>query len=178
MTGLEIVETCVASCELADCNKFEGHLAVEILKQALAEEGVRTSSRDVFVKGLPIEWDLILPTPGAVPLFNGLLYEASQVVVGIEVKLSGVVGKTLLITRRNFALAKAQGVPGCYVAFCDRKRAAATDENLGFPCFNLTWSLGGGKREDTGAWPRFVDFLLTAERKTRLHDGSQPDFLP
>jgi hypothetical protein len=34
MMGLEIVTACVAACELADCNKFEGHLAVEFLRVA------------------------------------------------------------------------------------------------------------------------------------------------
>ncbi len=72
MTGLEIVTACVAACELADCNKFEGHLAVETLKQALADEGIASSARDVFVKGVPVELDLLIPRIGASPLFNGL----------------------------------------------------------------------------------------------------------
>jgi hypothetical protein len=136
MTGLEIVNACVAACERADCNKFEGHLAVEILKRALADEGIATSSRDVFIEGVPVEWDMLVPYVGASPSFNGLLYEPTQAKVAIEVKLSGLCGskaKALSTIRGNFQLARKAGVHCAYVAFCDRQAGCATDENLGFP---------------------------------------------
>jgi hypothetical protein len=164
MTGLEIVTACVAACELADSNKFEGHLAVEVLKQGLADEGIGTSARDAFIKGVPVEWDLLVPRIGATPSFNGLLYEPEEAKVVIEVKLSGVCGgvKTLDGVRKNFELAKAAGVRCAYVALCDRQHQAATTERLGWPAFNLTWSLGHERREDTGDWPRLVKFLRGA----------------
>jgi len=162
MTGLEIVTACVAACELADCNKFEGHLAVEILKQALADEGIGTSVRDVFIKGMPLEWDLVVPCLGASPSFNGLLYEPTQAKVAMEVKLSGLCGskaKALSTIRGNFELAQAAGVQCVYVAFCDRQSGCATDQNLGFPCYNLTWSHRPKPRQDSGDWPRLLKFL-------------------
>ena len=164
MTGLEIVTACVAACELADCNKFEGHLAVEILKQALADEGIASSARDVFVNGVPVEWDLLVPRIGASPSFNGLLYEPAQAKIAIEVKLSGVCGgaKTVDGVRKNFELAKAAGMRCAYVALCDRQHQAATTEKLGWPAFNLTWSLGHERREDSGDWPRLLEFLRVA----------------
>jgi hypothetical protein len=165
MTGLEIVTACVAACELADCNKFEGHLAVEILKQALADEGIAASARDVFIKGVPVEWDLLVPRVEAAPLFNGLLYEPAQANVAIEVKLSGLCGskaKALSTIRGNFKLAQAAGVQCVYVAFCESQSGCATDENLGFPCFNLTWSHKPKPREDSGDWPRLLRFLRGA----------------
>ena len=96
---------------------------------------------------------------GAKPVFN-LLYEPDEVNVAVEVKLSGVVGDAINITRRNFEAARATGVKCCYVSFCDRQKAAAKTEILGFPCFNLTWSHGLNKpREDSGEWPSLVRFL-------------------
>jgi hypothetical protein len=161
MTGLEIVNACIDACELADCNKFEGHLAVEILKQAIAGEGITTSSRDVFIKGVPVEWDLVVPRDGAAPEFNGLLYEPAQVRFAVEVKLSGICGglKTIHGIRKNFAKARDAGVPCVYISFCDRQHQAATTEKLGWPAFNLTWSLGPEHREEAGDWPRLLNLL-------------------
>ena len=59
MTGEEIVSRVCATYEMLDCRKFSGHVAVEIMKQVLAEKGIETSARDVFIRGLPIEWDLL-----------------------------------------------------------------------------------------------------------------------
>jgi len=156
-TGLELVREVEDAC--TDCRKYNGALAVEVLKHALAEEGIATSGRDSYVGSLDIEWDLLVLGDGAVPVFN-LLYEANQVRAALEVKLSGVVGSAISITKRNFEMAAAAGVKCCYVSFCDRQNAAATIEKLGFPCFNLTWSHGPNKqREESGQWPLLVRFL-------------------
>ena len=42
------------------CSKFSGAVTVEILKAALAEEGIQTSPRDVFVRGIPAGIDLVI----------------------------------------------------------------------------------------------------------------------
>ncbi len=161
MTGEEIVARACEACELLGCTKFEGHVAVEILKKALADEGIATSARDVFIRGLPIEWDLLVPRDGAAPQFNGLLYEPTEVKFAVEVKLSGICGgvKTLEGIRKNFAVAREAGVPCIYISFCDRKYQAATTEKLGWPAFNFTWSLGRERREEAGDWPRLLNCL-------------------
>lgn len=156
-TGLELVQQIEAAW--TDCRKYNGALAVEALKQALADEGVATSGRDSYIRSLNIEWDLLVLNDGAKPVFK-LLFEPDEVKAAVEVKLSGVVGDAINITRRNFETARAAGVKCCYVSFCDRRKAAATTEKLGFPCFNLTWSHGPNKPpEDSGEWPMLVKFL-------------------
>jgi hypothetical protein len=156
-TGLELVMEAVDAC--TDCRKYNGALAVEVLKRALAEEGVATSGRDSYVRSLDIEWDLLVLAEGAKPAFN-LLFEVEQGKVALEVKISGVVSEATAITRHNFEVARAAGIKCCYVSFCDRQKAAATNELLGFPSFNLTWSHGPKKpREDTNQWPSLVKFL-------------------
>jgi|HubBroStandDraft_6_1064221.scaffolds.fasta_scaffold668781_2 hypothetical protein len=64
MTGEEIVTKAWEECDaFGKCGKFAGAATVEILKQALADEGLPTSVRDVFIKGLPVEWDIVVPLP-------------------------------------------------------------------------------------------------------------------
>jgi hypothetical protein len=73
MTGEEIVmQAWSASEAFGKCGKFAGAATVEIVKQALADEGLPTSVRDVFIKGLPVEWDLVVPRPLAEPSLNGI----------------------------------------------------------------------------------------------------------
>jgi hypothetical protein len=156
-TGLELVQEIEAAW--TDCRKYNGALAAEALKQAFADEGIAASGRDSYIRSLDIEWDLLVLNDGAKPAYN-LLYEPSEVKAAVEVKLSGVIGDAVNITRRTFEIARAAGVKCCYVSFCDRQKAAATTEKLGFPCFNLTWSHGPNKpREDSGEWPMLVKFL-------------------
>jgi hypothetical protein len=168
LTGLEIAEGCDAACELlkADCGKFRGAAAVELLRKVLMDEGIAVSNRDVYVRGLPIEFDL-LALRGAQPPFNGLLYEAKGVNCIIEVKLSGLINaaKALPAMRRIFRAAKAAGMACCYVCICDRRSAIVTERALGFRCFTLTHAVGYGPRlkyEDTGDWPRLLKFLRDA----------------
>jgi hypothetical protein len=58
MTGEEVVTQAWDACDaFGKCGKFAGAATVEVVKQALADEGLPTSVRDVFIKGLPVEWD-------------------------------------------------------------------------------------------------------------------------
>jgi len=121
--------------------------------------GDRHKWPSLLCASLEIEWNLLVLGDVAKPQLN-LLYAPEHAKVGLEVKLSGVVGKAITITRSNFERARAAGVKCCYVSFCDRRNAAATTENLGFPCFNLTWSHGPNKpHEDSGQWPLLLKFL-------------------
>ncbi len=162
MTGEEIVEKAWAQCEFfGKCGKFAGAATVEVMKQALKDEGIPTSGRDVFVRGLPMEIDLIVPCPGAAPLLNGLLYEPSQVACALEVKLSGLHSKEDVPSlARKFEQAKTLGVRCGYVTLGERQsyRDKATEENLRFPCFTLTWHTAR-TLTDTGDWPRLLTFI-------------------
>ena len=162
MRGEEIVmQARSASERFGTCGKFAGAATVEIVKQILAEEGIPTSVRDVFIQGLPVEIDLVVPRAGAEPLLNGLLYEPTQVACALEIKLSGLHSKKDVPSIiRNFDRAKALGVPCGYVTLGERKsyRDKATEENLGFPCFTLTWHTAK-TLSDTGDWPRLLTFL-------------------
>jgi hypothetical protein len=162
MTGEEVVTQAWDVCEsFGKCGKFAGAATVEILKQALADEGVPTSVRDVFIKGLPIEWDLVVPLCLAKPTLNGLIYEPAQVACALEIKLSGLHGQEdAPRMAQNFERAKSLGVACAYVTLGERKnyRHRSTEENLNFPIFTFTWHTAN-TLADTGDWGRLVAFL-------------------
>jgi hypothetical protein len=163
MTGEEIANKTWDACEkFVKCNKFAGAAATEILKEALASEGIPTSVRDVFINGLPIEWDLVVPRPHATPALNGLLYEPADVACALEIKLSGLHSQEdVPRMSRNFELAKSLGVSCIYVTIGEREsyRYRASSENLGFPAFTLMWH----RKEpvDTGDGGKLLSFLKT-----------------
>jgi hypothetical protein len=172
MTGREIVmQARNASEQFGKCGKFGGAATVEIVKGALAEEEIPTSARDVFIKGVAVEIDLIIPRRGVKPSLGGILYEPLQVAVALEIKKSGLYGeKSLAAICNSFKLLTAQGVSCAYLTLEERKtyRYKATPENLGVPgCFTLHWH----QRETepfavTEDWSRLVTFL-----RKRLSDS-------
>lgn len=165
MRGEEIVEKARKAKHDFGANcpkKFAGAVVIEILRAALHDEGIITSPRDVFVRGIPVEVDLIVPYKGEKP-FLGLLYEPKQVAVALEVKKSGVFGEHALNKIRfDFVQLHEAGIRCAYVAFEERQsyRWKATVENLDFPCFTLAWHKKmDGPLEPTQDWERLVAFL-------------------
>jgi hypothetical protein len=167
MTGEEIVRQARNANRgfQLKCRKFAGAMAAELMKKALAGEGIPTSARDVFIRGIPLEIDLIVPRRGQEPSL-GLLYEPQQAAVALEIKKMGSFGdKTLQTIRNNFTQLRERGVLCAYVTLEERKtyRYKATEENLGgFPCFTLVWHKGkggDGPVEETQDWDRLLVFL-------------------
>ncbi len=144
------------------CSKFAGAVTVEILKAALANESIPTSPRDVFVRGIPVEIDLVVPRQGAKPAL-GLLYEPGQVAAALEIKNSGSFGEsTLEKIRKDFAICQEAGIRYAYVTLEERRsyRWAASTELLGCHCFTLAWhKVTGGPIEPTEDWVGLVKFL-------------------
>jgi hypothetical protein len=164
MTGEEIVRqsrNASKGFELKS-RKFSGAMTAELMKKVLADEEIPTSARDVFIRGIPMEIDLIVPHRGEQPSL-GLLYEPRQVAAALEIKKMGSFGdKTLQTIRKNFKQLRELKVACAYVTLEERKsyRYAASAENLGFPCFTLAWHKAmDGPLEDTQDWERLLTFL-------------------
>ena len=162
MTGEEVVKQAWDACEaFGKCGKFAGAATVEIVKRALADEGLPASARDVFIQGLPVEWDLVVPRPFARPSLNGLIYEPGHVACALEIKLSGLHGKEdAPRIACNFERAKAIGVSCAYITLGEREsyRHKASEENLSFPIFTITWHTAN-TLTDTEDWGRLLAFL-------------------
>ena len=125
--------------------------------------GETTSARDVFIRGTPLDVDVIVPHRGERPTL-GILYDPAQVAVALEIKKMGSFGKgTLQAIRTNFNQLHDLGVSCAYVALEERKtfRWRATQENIGgFPCFTLAWHKShDGPLQDTEDWNRLLEFI-------------------
>jgi len=169
MTGQEIVERTWEATELfGKCGKFGGSVTIEIIRQGLQGEGIRTSARDVFVDGVPIEIDLIIPRGCAKPTLGDLLYDPMEVAVALEIKKSGCYGRQSLNSiRHGFKQLAAKGVRCAYVTLEERKsyRYRATRKTVGAPCFTLHWHQP--ENEDfkaTNDWEKLIAFLRRAVR--------------
>jgi hypothetical protein len=164
MTGEEIVRQARNASKgfQLRSSKFSGAMTAELMKRVLADEGIATSARDVFIRGIPLEIDLIVPYRGEEPSL-GLLYEPRQVAAALEIKKMGAFGElTLQTIRKNFHQLRELGVACAYVTLEERKnyRHAASEDNLGFPCFTLAWhKVMDGPLEETRDWDRLLAFL-------------------
>ncbi len=161
------------------CSKHYGAVAVECIRSAFIEQGLSPSSRDVFIKKVPVEVDLIIPRRDAAPDY-GMVYSAQDVFVAFEIKASGAYGEaTRKHTGRAFQLISRQNPQTrcAYVAVAERAnyRWAVGEENLGFPAYTLFFHKGSPKElddyESTGDWQRLMkdigSWCSSANRKAR-----------
>jgi hypothetical protein len=143
--------------------KLIGAMAVELIREALQDEGIPVSSRDVFVRGTPHEIDLIIPRPNSTPPLYGILYEPEQVAVALEIRSHGSFGKDMLKGLRDcFTGLTELGVACAYITIKERTNYIyrATEESIGgFRCFTVGWYRGNNAPEASDEWPRFVYFL-------------------
>jgi hypothetical protein len=133
---------------------------------ALADEGVPTSVRDVYLRGVPIEIDLLVPKVGAVPEL-GLVYEPDQVAIALEVKAGGIFGQSALEHTQTCLRTISASCPSlkcAYVTLTERRgyKWAGTTELLGAPAFTLFSYSGSGAQmafASTGDWDSFISFV-------------------
>ncbi len=149
-------------------SKYSGALTVEVIKRELENQGIRTSPRDVFINGLKIEIDLIIPRKGVEPE-HGILYRPQDVLGVLEIKNAGSFGeKTIETVRNNFIKVRKlnPNIYCAYVTLSERKsfKKKVTSTNLGHhaSAFTLTWYSGSGKNSaptSTGDWEKLVGKL-------------------
>ena len=153
----------------AKCRKFSGTVTVELIRRALQEAGVAVSARDVFIRGIPIEIDLIIPKKDAIPL-HGLVYDPADVLAAVEVKHHGSFGsETIEKLRANFAMVKQANprIRCCYLTLIEREtyKWRVTSENCGGEAYAMFWYKTLHKQADydsTGDWDRFVNSVKEA----------------
>lgn len=148
------------------CKKFSGAVTAQLLKQALEEHGIPSSARDVFIKEVPVEIDLLISKRGTTPE-HGLLYRAEDVLVVFEVKNAGSFGEsTIEKTGIDFQLVGASNprIKCVYVTLTERRgyKWTVTEKNLGHPVYTLFWYRGSSVNrvdEASGDFRRLLDFL-------------------
>lgn len=154
-------------------NKFTGAVTVEIIRKALIDEGIPVSFRDVYIKGVPTEFDLLIPKKNAKALWS-ILYAPKEVLAVFEIKFLGAFGSETVVTiRRNFEQLKVlnQEIYCAYLTVTELRgyKYKITPEELGFSVYTLSWHrshLDPQRLEFTKDWE-----LLIQELKTRLHNN-------
>ena len=145
------------------CRKCAGALTVEIIRHALLKIGIRVSRRDVFIRGVPLEIDFLVPGPHARPS-NGLVYRSADVLAIVEVKNAGSFGKPTIETiQQNFKVIRKANrrIRCCYLTVAERRgfRWAVTSRNSGGNAYTMFWHHGSGKNlayDPSGDWDRFL----------------------
>lgn len=149
------------------CGKYAGAVTVEVIRGAIRDTGYHVSPRDSFIRGVPIEIDLLVVRPGVEPHF-GCLYEPSDVLVAFEIKNSGSYGKSGVETiRANFEeIRKANAsIRCCYVTLTEREtyKWRVSNDNLGYPyrAFTMLWHKDSKNIDirDTGDWQNLIEWL-------------------
>lgn len=142
--------------------KFSGNVTVELFKYALLLNGITTSPRDVFIRGLPLEIDLLIARAGTTPKYS-LLYEPEDVLIVFEIKNAGSFGdETIKRIRHNYLKIKKcnPNISCFYVTIHERDnfKWKITEENTGFFAYSLFWYSSSGKNKiPSGEWNKLID---------------------
>lgn len=165
MNDIEILKTINLAKESfgKKCSKYCGALTTEIIRKELKESGIFVSARDVFIRGLAVEIDLLIYRDGVTPE-NGILFEPEDVLVTIEVKNAGSFGdNTIQTIQHNSEKIKNlnKQIKYCYITLAERKnyKWAITDVNSGCETYTLFWHTGADSNRvdvSTGDWSRFL----------------------
>ena len=149
------------------CKKFSGAITVELIREALLEEGFSVSERDVFINGIPIEVDLLIAQKDISPV-NRIQYKPEDVLVVFEIKGRGTFGENSIKSIfNNFKIIKQnkESIHCIYVTLSDRKsyKWKATAKNINAPVYTLFWNSGpenSMKFNPTGDWKRLIKDLF------------------
>lgn len=154
------------------CKKFSGALAVELIRQALIRSGIPVSPRDVFIRGVDIEIDLIVPRRGARPKHN-LVYEPEDVVAALEVKYRGMFFDGIIKLKANFRkiILANKRIQCMYVTLIETKgyKGAVLTRNLGYPAYTLNWWYASKKdKKPSGDWEKLTGRLKSVLRPVAI----------
>jgi hypothetical protein len=123
--------------------KAIGAVTNEIIRNHLEQVGILVSNRNVFIDGLPTEWDLIVHRAGAVPEFS-CVWSPTDVLAVIEIKCSGLYDH-VAIQRLNDTFTrltkKHPHIKPFYFTLMETTSARdkVTDETLGCRALTLHW---------------------------------------
>ena len=152
---LQILES-----ELGFKNKqFSGACAVELIKEVLRESGFNVSSRDVFVKDVPIEIDFLIYKDNTKSEL-GLLFKPEDVLAIFEMKKSGIItdeGKIKVGSDFSRMKTYHPNIKRFYITFSENPSLISdikkSDESFTF------FIRRNGKYSSTGDYDRFIKSL-------------------
>jgi hypothetical protein len=156
-----------------NCAKLTGAITAQILKDAIQSQGIITSNRDIFIRGIPVEFDLIIPRLGADAELE-LVYEPQDILAVLEIKNAGSFGsKTIEKVRNDFQAVRqlVSDIFCAYVTLYERKTFSyiVTKENVNGNVYTLFWR-GTSKRqpESTGDYTLLINDLQAEIARTSI----------
>ena len=156
--------------------KFIGALTIELLRKELIKEGFNISNRDVFIRGIPYELDLIILKKGEKAQEN-LLYDPNQVLAVLEIKFRGIYSKKGVENiRRVFDSIKKinKEIKCIYLTISENTnyKYYPDEQKLGDFSFlllerktNLERAIEKGRLHITGDWDKLVKILMKEKIK-------------
>lgn len=123
--------------------KAIGAVTNEVVRRHLEQEGIFVSNRNVFIDGLPTEWDLIVFKAGAVPKV-GCVWCPADVLAVIEIKYSGLYDRKAIPRLKSTFSRLTQKHPHIkpfYFTLMETPSAQkyVSDETLGCRALTLHW---------------------------------------
>jgi hypothetical protein len=148
--------------------KVIGAVTNEIIREHLEQKGISVSNRNVFIAGLPTEWDLIVHRFGAVPE-KGCVWNPADVLAVIEIKYSGLYDSVAIQRLKDTfsrLTTKHSHIKPFYFTLMETESARdkVTDETLGCRALTLHWWRMRNRKyvyEITDHWEHLIDGLRT-----------------
>ena len=152
--------------------KFIGALTIELIRTELLKCGFNVSNRDVFIRGISNELDLLILKPNVKPIEN-LLYLPNDILFCFEIKYRGSYGeKAVNDIKNNFDKIKNinDKIECIYLTISESRkyRYRVTPEKLGnkYECFELFTrdmelerALKNKKLKASGDWDKLLEKL-------------------
>jgi hypothetical protein len=133
----------LSSVRPRDRTKLTGALAIEVIRNRLLQSGLPVSPRDVFIKGDPTEFDLLIVRRTAKPVC-GIIFDPHDVAAALEIKFSGVYSQSVPTDLKElFDRIKStySHIHCMYLTVCENPKFKyrMTSEALGSRAFTLNW---------------------------------------
>ncbi|MFX0172055.1 MAG: hypothetical protein ACFE9L_09050 [Candidatus Hodarchaeota archaeon] len=163
---LKLMEEVEPKSEIS-ANKFTGSLFAEIIRDSLKKEEFRVSNRNVFLRGIDSEIDLLIHRQGSKPDFE-LLYHPEDVQAILELKKEGSFPNTIqqVIGLFQKIHIKYPHIKCIYLTLTERLsyKYRVTEELIGFPVYQLFPRSKGNFSytkftEGYGLWNKIIEYL-------------------
>jgi|SRR3989344_107977 len=144
------------------CNKFKGAATVQVLRKYLSSKGFNVSDRDVYIKGVPNELDLLVLRKN---VNNSLIiYNPEDVIFVFEIKYGGTTDLGTILIKYHRIIEKNNKINCAYVTILEQQSWTNrfTKETIGFDYFVFyTYrSTARPKPEvNMGGWEKLLKYL-------------------
>lgn len=145
-----------------DCDKFKGTATVQVLRKHLSLKGYNVSDRDVYIKGVPNELDLLVLRKNVDKSF--IIYNPEDVIFVLEIKYNSTTDLRQLLRVYNRIIEKNNKINCSYVTILDQHSwtKVFTKEAIGFDYFVLYTYRSTTRmlpEMDMGGWEKLLKYL-------------------